>query len=122
MGIALLLSFGIYVCLFIALIRSVFISASRCRAIQIYWIISIISAVAIPFLLVGHIPHRSHGEFGGMATFVEEAFSKTNLVYFFGAIFSEYLSRKTGDLQLLSGLCWGFAVSFVVRLFLVLVA
>jgi hypothetical protein len=121
MGIVTLAGACFFAAVTVALLASVVVSAVQCRTVPLFWIFAVISAVAGPIVLNPPLPVNHGGDYGSFGYLFDIAFSKFNLLCFFGAATSSVVALlPVGLLRIMSAVSWGFASSFAARLFYLL--
>lgn len=121
MGIVALIGVCFFAAVTVALLVSTVVSAVQCRTVPLFWVLALISAAVGPFVLKAPLPVNHGGDYGSFGYLFDVAFSKFNLLCFFGAVVSSVVALlPVGLLRIISAASWGFASSFAVHLFYLL--
>lgn len=120
MGMITLVAVCVYAGVAGVLIVAAVLSAARCRAVPLFWILALICAVVGPFALSAPLPVKHGGDFGAVIGYLFDiAFTRFNLLCFVGAVVSAGVALlPVGLLRIVSAASWGFASSFAVHSFL----
>ena len=94
-------------------------STKRARSMPLYWIVAVVSVLALtPLVFMEARPHNSGGEYAGLATLIEAAFSWSNAGCLVGAVVCLGLAHVRYDLlRSLSGASWGLLAAAIARMF-----
>ena len=118
MGLIALVAIVVYVWVVALVVAATVGSSVRCRAIPLFWVLAVVSAIAMPFALKYPLPVNSGTDYGSFGYFLDGAFSKFNLVCVCGAVASGVIALLPIDtFRVVSAASWGFATALAVRLF-----
>ena len=119
MGLVALIALLAYIGAALVVASAAIVSAVRLRAIPLFWILAVIAAAAIPFVINEPMPKKGNMDHAAFSFFLEGAFTRFNLVCVVGALVSCVMSYlPIGLFRISSAMSWGFASALAVRLYL----